>query len=705
MFKLPVALKFRTRFRFICLMAVAMSLCAIAGFFFVRYLVKPFTGLVITFPEVRIDNGKVIYSPRVSDSPALRAGLIPEKDQILALNGRGIHSVRELVTWEAGLYSFEPVSVTVANELHTVRQVVIQPQMSVAQSGWFSVLFFIVILGAISIYILMHYQNEITHTLFALFALLYMVYTSVQPFYYESPLTMFFVNPGEQTVWSVLIFLAFFQKDIISKRVRNVLVAVFCAVILFFTVDRFLQYTRWLVLGLDSIYQDLQFVRQLQNICDVPGYVLFIVFLLFIYLRTRHRDIKIHIEWITAGALLALPSHFFFDQLPQILHNIQSNPYYMGNPSNFFLAFIPLSYIIGLVRSRGLQLKVLRSRSIMYITSAFGMLAFFAALFQPVQRLFTDIFKLNADISGFIVALSLLIAALYLQLVLFLIIDRRLLRGKQRDPSAADAVEDASPQTRRTQESHRETDLLLTGLIERFDVFLDQTRSHCMEIQKISPGPAEKTRLTGKTEPGDDPSSRPAERLFNSMRKHIVAFEQFRKRFEVILKRQASIRISLALDALLDSVITQSRRQWNGIVIQYQRRPGLKVFCSPEEIALCLLYGIENAYEALIRKTDGIIVTARNETGGLIIEIVDPGSGVLLKNIAQAGQPFFTTKRDHDGLGLYFMGMLLERNNATWSIEPGIETGTRLILRLPPAKVTSPRAPETTPPAAQENRA
>jgi signal transduction histidine kinase len=708
MLKFPVVLTLRTKFRMTLLLVAAGSLCAISAFYFVRFLVKPFTGLVITFPEVRVQNGAMVYSPRVGDSPALRAGLVPDRDRIIAIEGRPIRSVRELVVWEAGHYSFEPVTVTVSDETGAVRDVVIQPQMSVTQSGWYSTLFFIVVLGSIAIYLLVHYHTEITHVLFAFFALLYMVYTSILPFYYESFFTMLFVNAGEQTVWSILIFLTFFQKDVVSAAVKRLLIAGFSSIILAFSVARFFLYGRWLVLGLNGAYRDVQGVLQLQNMCDLPGYVLFILFLIFIYARSRHRELKHHIEWITVGALLALPSHFFFDQLPLILHQMESNPYYIGNPSNFFLAFLPLSYLIGLVRSRGYQLKVLRSRLVVYIAVAFALLALFAVLFEPTQRLFTVWFKLNADISGFIVALTLFIAALYLQLVVFLIFDRRLLREKGLDKPAPDGLisDDANdtPAARVSRQAKLESDLLLTGLMERFDLFLDRTRKSCLEMQKLAARGAGQPRSAGRKEASEERpvgsgerAVSPGDRVFGSIRKNILALEQFRKRFEVILKRQASIRISLALDALVDSVITQSQRQWSGISFSYQRRPGVKVFCSPEDIAFCFLFAIENAYESLLRKSESILIQARAADERVTVEIADKGTGIPLKSLSQIGQPFFTTKRDHEGLGLFFMKVLLERNNGSWSIEPGIETGARLLLHLPQSKSTAFRETERNP--------
>ncbi len=133
----------------------------------------------------------------------------------------------------------------------------------------------------------------------------------------------------------------------------------------------------------------------------------------------------------------------------------------------------------------------------------------------------------------------------------------------------------------------------------------------------------------------------------------------------------------------MDPLIKQCLRRWNGLDIRYRKKPGLKLFCSPEDLTLCLQAVMNNACEALVRREDGIVITADEEAETVVLEVSDRGAGITLKQMAFAGRPFFTTKRGHDGLGLFFTRLLLERNGGTCRLEPGSETGTKVIFRLP----------------------
>ena len=57
--------------RLVILLAVAIAFSTIATVYFVRYLLKPNTGLVVNFPEVVYREGRVYYAPKVPFSPAL----------------------------------------------------------------------------------------------------------------------------------------------------------------------------------------------------------------------------------------------------------------------------------------------------------------------------------------------------------------------------------------------------------------------------------------------------------------------------------------------------------------------------------------------------------------------------------------------------------------------------------------------------------
>jgi hypothetical protein len=681
------------RFRLFALIAIAVLFCSASAFYFVRYLVKPFTGLVAYYPEVKTDGEAMIFSPRLPDSPAVRSGMVPDRDRILEINNMRMRNIRDLVAWDAGYYLFEPFIVTVEDDAGMIRTVSIKPELSVSQSGWFFILFFLVILGGTALYLFLHYSRETSHVIFAFLSLFYMFYTSVLPFFYENILTMIFVDLGELTAWLILLFLAYFQRDVFSSAVKRFIifsVIVICSV---FMILRSFFYLRWQLSGANEYYNTLQIFGRVQNECDLAAYILILFLLIVIYLKTRHKDLKHQIEWLTAGTLLAIPPHFFFDQLPLILGNIQNNPIFIGNTSSLFLSFLPLSYIIGLVRARGYKLKVFQSRLIVYIVTAFVLIAFFSAAYHPVQLFFTNVLKLNPEISGFIIAISIFIAALYFQIVIFLIIDNRLLRERQYETIRTETaqLEDtrAGAANAMRAQNKIEVEAVIAGMLGKVDHFFSNIHKSYLEIEKLFFKKNAHPSASTAEASGETKLLLHWEKIFDAAGRQFLALDNFKKRFDVIRNRRTSIQISFSLDTLIDSVIAQSKRKFSHISISYTPYPGLKVFCSPEEISLCCLLILENSYEAQNRKDETIAITIHSHHEQVTIEIMDKGNGIPRKNIPLVGQPFFTTKRDHDGLGLYFCRMLVERNNGVLSIEQGEETGTRVLLHIPKGKTVA----------------
>ena len=74
-----------------------------------------------------------------------------------------------------------------------------------------------------------------------------------------------------------------------------------------------------------------------------------------------------------------------------------------------------------------------------------------------------------------------------------------------------------------------------------------------------------------------------------------------------------------------------------------------------------------------------------------MIDICDSGKGMDARDARRAFAPFYTTKVGHDGLGLYFCKMLVERNGGLVEITSRTGEGTTLRMRFPCA---SPKTAE-----------
>ena len=106
------------------------------------------------------------------------------------------------------------------------------------------------------------------------------------------------------------------------------------------------------------------------------------------YLRTPRPEDKRQIEWILAGFLIGIPPYFFLDQLPLILGEPPGLRISLGGFASLFLTFVPLCFLVGLLRHRVFNLRFFLMRYLVYFLLALLIFAFFLLLYEPLEGLF-----------------------------------------------------------------------------------------------------------------------------------------------------------------------------------------------------------------------------------------------------------------------------------------------------------------------------
>ena len=97
----------------LCLCGVVSLVSAV---YFVRYLARPNTGLVVNYPEVLVNDGRVLFSPRSPFSPAVASGLVPQRDQIVSVNGTPVSGSRDIVAADSRVRGYSPIPVEVIRD-------------------------------------------------------------------------------------------------------------------------------------------------------------------------------------------------------------------------------------------------------------------------------------------------------------------------------------------------------------------------------------------------------------------------------------------------------------------------------------------------------------------------------------------------------------------------------------------------------------
>jgi signal transduction histidine kinase len=74
--------------------------------------------------------------------------------------------------------------------------------------------------------------------------------------------------------------------------------------------------------------------------------------------------------------------------------------------------------------------------------------------------------------------------------------------------------------------------------------------------------------------------------------------------------------------------------------------------------------------------------SAERQNGHVNIIIRDDGPGIPIDQVKKIFQPFYTTKEEGTGLGLYITRQLVERNSGQISVESTPGKGTVFLLKF-----------------------
>lgn len=116
------------------------------------------------------------------------------------------------------------------------------------------------------------------------------------------------------------------------------------------------------------------------------------------------------------------------------------------------------------------------------------------------------------------------------------------------------------------------------------------------------------------------------------------------------------------------------------IVVDFHVEPGAENLELPLELVVEAAGGVlKNAVEAARSRV--AVVIARDARGAQIV-VADDGPGLPGPAAAHAGEPFFTTKADGTGLGLFLARVVCERLGGALVVDSGPD-GTSVLLDVP----------------------
>jgi signal transduction histidine kinase len=680
--------------RFLLLLLAAVVLSSLAGFYFLRYLIKPNTGLVVNYPEVVVREGQIVFAPKTPFSPAVSSGLKPNRDRIVRINNSEIHSIRDVVKADSAIWSFKPFPVEVLRDGIERRVIQVTPVLTPSRVDWVFALIFCAALCFTAFYLIVNLPEDTASNFLALAALFYLVFTAVKPFYYENFLANLLIHLGKLTSWLLVYFALYFPVPRSTRRKRLILMLSVSAVYLAFIFLRMHFYGRWSAGGQDEWLVRYRFLGKLNNISDGIAFILFAVLLFNSYVKTPSLQEKRQIEWILAGFLIAIPPYFFLDQLPIILGEPPGLRISLGNFANLFLAFLPLFVLIGLIKHRVFNVKFFLSRYVVYLVLAILIFSFFTVLYDPVLGVFMQNYGLPARIAGFLVTTLLFLALIPLRTLLIKLAERLFYRSHYRKSLLYSVsletknrelmliIDELNRQKMRTFQTDKLKELrgIITGIAHRInnpanfissglqslekkiqDLFMDLQRTG-LETKELEATEKEIARFMGIVQEGD------------------LLIKDFVRKLVTLVGSRGTIPASVTAEHLIRNAGLEIRKTYPRARLHCDIKSNLKLTCYPGELIQALSYVLTNAVEAGLQEE--IAITAEDRDGYVAIEVEDRGEGIDDLNLKKVFDPFFSTKADHEGLGLYFCRTIIERNSGSieLSSRPGGGTTVRLLL-------------------------
>jgi signal transduction histidine kinase len=662
----------RTHRRLLLLAALCAALSALAGFYFIRSLFKPDTGLVVGFPEVIVDAGRVVFSPKAPFSAAVASGLLPVRDEILAVGGQAVHTSRDILLADARIRGFAPFPVDVLRDGADRRTIMIAPVFTPTRPDWIFVLAFCIVLVSTAVLLTVRQPDAGGTVLIVLASLFYLVFTCVKPFYYENLFANCLIHLGKLTPWLLVAFGLFFPSRRGTPGLRAALITVMFAAYAAFFGARIVLYVRWIGDGTEAWLAGYRLLGQIGNAAEGGSYVAWGSLMASAYLRARTQKEKTQLRWILAGILVALPPYFFLDQLPIILGQpaIRMS---LGNIAPLFLSFIPVCILIGLTRHRVFSLRAFVTRVIVSAALFLLMGALFAVLYLPLRGYVETGYRLGSPAAELVTTALIFAALVPLRSAGLRLADRVTLRRpsatrselERRNAELLLIVEELDRKGRRRLQGRRLADLrsvlhgIAGGLREparRVAASLTALRAQLSDL----PEGAARAEAERAIAPGLEGSVRIAEIL---------------RAVESLTGPSAAISAQVNAETLVRSAIERARQKHPSARFSAVLACDARLSCYTEELIQALCDVLSNAAEAQEGLAEPVRVRLTGEDGRLVIEVEDSGPGIDESARRKLFTPFRTTKQGHQGLGLYFARIIVERNDGSIELGPGQHGG------------------------------
>jgi signal transduction histidine kinase len=154
---------------------------------------------------------------------------------------------------------------------------------------------------------------------------------------------------------------------------------------------------------------------------------------------------------------------------------------------------------------------------------------------------------------------------------------------------------------------------------------------------------------------------------------------------------------STDVNATLEKVLFLIRQQCRGTSVEVHPELGEglpPVLADPAQLEQVFLNLCLNALQAMGGQVGTLTLRSREGEGHVAVEVADSGPGIPADLRAQIFKPFFTTKREGNGLGLAISARIVAEHGGHIGYRCPPEGGTTFTITLQQARPSAPRATE-----------
>ena len=397
-----------------------------------------------------------------------------------------------------------------------------------------------------------------------------------------------------------------------------------------------------------------------------------LILLLWGYRGARTARAREPIVWTIGGLLVTLPAHLLLRGLPDLLADpaaAAGAAVHTGALADLLLLPLPAFFLVGTQR----RVRTDRRRAISRFWATAIVLAvlllYVVIVGDSLQGLIVRSYGVGEWVAAFLVLGALFVALLATHALLVRALDR----------TAGPAPDEAAVRVRVGARGVRDLRMLARSLYRSLGGSLSAASGALTAVEAELEAERDGTRP-----PDTAPLRLPRDALdsIRGLRRTALSTLAALRRLDAGTKAGSAV-VAVRVADLFSAA---SRRTGRRSALRAELVGGgdLVVECDPDELARAVAELLVNAEEAGVRPRSRITVSAREDEGGVAVEVLDSGARPLGPGRSRVFEPFYSTKPGHDGLGLYISRALIERNGGSLAMERR-SGGTCAVVTLPAA--------------------